>query len=306
MTSEASVLPRLRSGLRRIDEFASLVALPHSVFALPFALASFLLAARAGALVTEHESLLGHSMLGRLLVVIVAIFSARTAALAFNRLVDANIDADNPRTQKREIPAGVISRRSVTFVVVSMSLIFIGCAGLLGTHCLVLAPFVLLLLLGYSFFKRFSSSSHLILGFALAAAPGGAWWVLRPEVETVPLLLMGGVTCWVAGFDMLYSCQDVSFDRAHGLHSLPARFGVEKTFRFSQLSHFLAFILFGLVGYSARLGWLYLIPLSLIGIPLFLQHWLLRRQELAHIQHAFFTANGVMSVAYLAALAFIL
>ncbi len=274
--------------------FSRLVALPHSVFALPFALAALILAFDQGALVPGADSLVTV-----VLLVVLAVVSARTAAMAFNRLVDAAIDAKNPRTANREIPAGKVEPRAAATITIVSAVIFLVASWLLGPHCLVLAPFVLTWLLAYSYAKRVTPLAHVVLGVALALAPGGAWWVLRPEVEVTPLLLMGAVLSWVAGFDILYSCQDVQSDRENGIRSIPAMLGVDWSLRVARGSHFLCWLLFLTVGVTADLGWSYAFGLTLLAIPLVLQHRVLKPWDLSRINHAFFTLNGVVSLGYL-------
>lgn len=233
-----------------------------------------------------------------LLIVIVCIGAARSAAMSFNRLIDADIDKRNPRTEKREIPAGTISKREAATLVGLSSALFFACAYLLGTHCLILSPFVLLVLCGYSYIKRYSSLVHLVLGLALALAPGGAWWVLRPEISFIPIALMLAVLFWVAGFDIIYSCQDVLFDREEGLHSIPALLGVESALTVSQVFHFicwLAFLTFGI--FAGMNGW-YFLGMLVFGALLLYEHRLVSPFDLSRVNQAFFTVNGVIGVFY--------
>lgn len=231
---------------------------------------------------------------------IFAIVCARTAAMAFNRLVDANIDRKNPRTAEREIPRGTVSARQALLLTVGASSLFIFSAALLGFHCLVLSPLVLFVLLGYSFTKRFTPYSHLVLGLALALAPGGAWWVVRPEIHPVPLLLMAGVILWVGGFDILYSCQDTLFDRAHGIFSIPAQFGTERALQISFALHCLASACFIAVGLVAGLSQIYFLGMLVIVAILLYQHRLVNPVDFSRINRTFFTFNGIVSIAYLA------
>lgn len=271
-------------------KLSQLVVLPHSIFALPFALSSLILALR------EPDALsLGFD---KAVAVVVALVSARTAAMAFNRLVDADIDAKNPRTQNRHLPSGSLSAGSVRMLVLLSCAVFIAAAAYLGMHCLLLSPVVLAVLLGYSLTKRFTSMSHAVLGLALALAPGGAWWVLVPRVDAVPLLLMSAVLLWVAGFDILYSCQDKDFDSAHGLHSVPARFGIAGALRISTFLHGAACVLFFAVGWAAELGAAYYIGQLCISSVILAQHRLVSKDDLSRVNRAFFTFNGVVSVAY--------
>ena len=275
------------------ERYSGLVALPHSVFALPFALSSFLLAARTSALTLDG------ALIGKGALIILAVVCARTAAMAFNRYVDWRIDARNPRTAEREIPRGAINPKSALLLVLGSSVAFGICAALLGMHCLVLAPAVLIVLLGYSLTKRFTSAAHLFLGAALGLAPGGAWWVIRPSVELVPLLLMGAVTLWVAGFDILYSCQDTEFDRQEGLHSIPARLGIRNALMLARILHAISFSLFIAVGLAAHLPGVYFAGQLVIGFLLGYQHTLVSEIDLSRINRAFFTTNGVISLGYL-------
>ena len=274
--------------------FSDLVVLPHTVFALPFAVSSFLLARRAN-LLSGIET----PVLGPLVLIVLAVFFARSAAMGFNRLVDAKLDAKNPRTEGREIPSGKLGAGQVLGLVLVSSGLFVFVSGLLGWHCLVLSPLVLGILLGYSLTKRFTEYSHFALGLALACAPGGAWWVLRPEVEFLPLVMMATVVLWVGGFDILYSCQDVEFDRREGLHSIPAKLGVSAALRLARAVHLLAFIGFLSVGLSAGLGGSYFAGVLLIGFMLIAEHMIIKPRDLSRINRAFFTFNGFISLGYL-------
>ncbi len=237
-------------------------------------------------------------LLGPLLLIVLAVFFARSAAMGFNRLVDAKLDAKNSRTEGRELPAGKLKRGQVLGLVLVSSGLFVLMSGLLGRHCLVLSPLVLCILLGYSLTKRFTEYSHFALGLALACAPGGAWWVLRPEVELLPVLMMFTVVLWVGGLDILYSCQDVSFDRREGLHSIPARLGVSKALGLARAVHLLAFLGFCSVGLSAGLGGSYFLGVLLIGFMLIAEHMIIKPRDLSRINRAFFTFNGFISLGY--------
>lgn len=275
------------------QKFSELVVLPHSVFALPFALSAFWLAARG-----EPEQIpLSIDWLTVLLIVL-AVVAARTAAMAFNRLMDADIDAINPRTANRTLPKGQLSRSQVWRLVAGSVAVFLGTTALLGWHCLILSPVVLFVLLGYSVTKRFTSQAHLVLGLALALAPGGAWWVLRPEISATPLVLMFSVIFWVAGFDILYACQDVAFDRAHAIFSIPARVGIERALKISLIFHLLAAVGFFLVGRVNELPSEYYWGVGVLSLILVCQHLLVTANDLSKVNRAFFTFNGVVSVGY--------
>ena len=276
-----------------IKRISDLVALPHSVFALPYALAAAIFA-------SNKASLQGIETGPReILLIICAVVTARTAAMAFNRLIDHEIDLKNPRTETRPLPSGTLSRTQVWSLVIISSGLFITFAGLLGNHCLVLSPLVLFVLLGYSLTKRFTSYCHVVLGLALALAPGGAWWAIYPSIETLPLLLMASVLFWVAGFDILYSCQDEYFDKEYNLFSVPAKFGIKNALRISSGLHTVSFIGFVLVGVLAKLSVIYYIGMGLIAIPFLGQHLLVKPNDLSKVNRAFFTFNGVISIAYL-------
>lgn len=285
--------------MKSLSLFSNFVVLPHTVFALPFALAALLLAYSRGPTANG-----GRSPLVLLTEIVVAVVAARVAAMAFNRIADADIDARNPRTAGRELPTGKISRTSAAAIVTCASATFLLFSSFLGRHCLMLSPFVLALLLCYSYTKRVGSYAHFVLGLALALAPGGAWWVLRPQVELTPLLLMGAVLFWVAGFDILYSCQDVVFDREHEVFSIPAKFGVETALFSAKMYHLIALGAFLLVGWSAGLGGTYIFGTLVLGMFLLGQHWLISAFDLGRINQAFFTANGAVSLFYLGLIAF--
>lgn len=286
---------------RSLAKLANLVALPHSVFALPFALASLAISWRRGA----TASLPSHGSVTAGLVVL-AVVAARTAAMAFNRLADHEIDARNPRTAGRELPSGTLSRSAAWLLTLAAVGVFVGSAAALGRHCLVMSPIVLVVLFGYSLTKRFTSASHLVLGIALGLAPAGAWWVVRPEVAITPVLLSLAVVLWVAGFDIVYSCQDVDFDRAQGLHSLPAALGAHKALAVSRWLHLGSFLLLVLAGLSAALRWPYYFALGLQALPLMYQHRIVSASDLKRVDRAFFTSNGALSLLYLSGVLFAL
>lgn len=278
----------------RLASISNLLVLPHSVFALPFALVGLLLSNREGRLVEGRFPLWAE--LG---LVVVAVIAARSAAMGFNRLIDADLDARNPRTKEREIPAGKVSAGEAKRVVAAASAIFLVSSFLLGAHCAVLAPFVLGVLFYYSYTKRRGAYAHLVLGLALACAPGGAWWVFRPAVELTPVLLMTAVLFWVAGFDILYSSQDVESDRNNGVHSIPSALGIEYSMLIARWFHALCVIAFIGVGLSADLGSWYYAGVLVIALSLTLEHRLVSPFDLSKINHAFFTLNGVVSLVYL-------
>ncbi|MBL8899204.1 MAG: UbiA family prenyltransferase [Planctomycetes bacterium] len=271
-----------------------MIKLSHTVFALPFALCSAWLAAGG----VPAPRVLG-------LVVICAV-AARSAAMGFNRYVDRDIDARNPRTASRALPAGLLSPRFVLGFIACCSAVFLGAAALLGPICLALAPLVLAVLFGYSYAKRFTAAAHLVLGFALALAPLGAWVAVRGEIAgdlTAPLLLGALVMLWVAGFDVIYACQDAGFDRAAGLHAVPARFGVAKALWIARLLHVGAGAVVLVLAVTSGLGWFQLLGSAAFLGLLALQHTLVRASDLSRVDVAFFTLNGWASVIYFGATA---
>lgn len=273
--------------MSRVRDWLSLVRFSHSVFALPFALQGAWLA--AGGIPSART----------LVLVVVCAVAARTAAMAFNRLVDARIDARNPRTARRELPAGTLSPRAVAMLVVLASLVFVGASFALNTLAGLLSAPVLAVLLGYSYFKRFSSAAHFVLGLALAIAPLGAWIAVRGDFEgdLAPVLwLSAGVLTWVAGFDLIYACQDAEFDRASGLHSIPAKLGVRSALWLSIALHVAALVAFAFVGTSAQLSWPYWCAFAIAAVLLAWQHAIVSPRDLSRVDVAFFTLNGWVGV----------
>ncbi len=281
---------RMARGPHEVILWGRLVKFSHSIFAMPFALSMW-----------AYVSVARPVPMSSLLAIIIALVAARTAAMSFNRLVDRDIDALNPRTQSREIPSGQVSVRSAWLLFSAAVTVFLAAAGILGMHCLLLAPLVLAVLCGYSWAKRFTASSHLILGVALAMAPGGVWYALTGRFAILPVWMMLGVVFWVAGFDILYSCQDVDFDRKQKLFSLPVWLGEGQAFLVARIFHVLAVGFLGLFGLAGGLGAIYWIGLSLFGLLLASQHRLVGPGNLEKIDAAFFTRNGAASVLFFAA-----
>jgi 4-hydroxybenzoate polyprenyltransferase len=267
-----------------------MVKFSHTLFALPFALAAAALAAR------------GHGLSPwRLLGVVVAMAGARTAAMGFNRIADRQFDARNPRTAKREIPAGAISVRAAWTLTLVSAAVFVGAAAALGPLCLALSPVALVLLFGYSYTKRFTSLCHLFLGLAIASGPAGAWIAVRGDFGWAPGLLMIAVGAWIAGFDVLYALADRDFDRATGLHSIPARFGIGGSLVISALLHLVTVGALIALGPVAGLGVPYGLGVALVTALLGYEHAIVRPSDLSRLDMAFFNLNGYVSVAFLAA-----
>jgi 4-hydroxybenzoate polyprenyltransferase len=272
----------------------SLVRFSHSIFALPFALAGAWLAAD------------GPPPLRVLLLVVLCAVAARTSAMAFNRLADRRIDARNPRTAGREIPAGTLSPAAVALAVVLSSALFIVGAAALNPLAGWLSLPVLAVLLCYSLFKRFHWSGHGILGLALALAPLGAWVAVRGsfDAEALPVILLAiAVWTWVAGFDLIYACQDADYDRDAGLHSFPARFGLVAALRLSSTLHVFTVAALFATAHLAGLGWIFRTSIVLAALLLIWEHRLVRPDDLSRIDAAFFTLNGWVSVALFLGLA---
>lgn len=273
---------------KRIRTYVSFVRLSHTVFALPFALTGALLAAQTTPLTWSRTAW-----------IIAAMVTARTAAMGFNRLVDARYDAMNPRTAGRELPRGAMSRREAVMLVVVSSVAFIGVASRLGSLCLALSPVALAIVFWYSLAKRVTTYTQLYLGLALAVAPVGGWLAAGGRGGWAPWLLALGTAMWVAGFDILYACEDVEFDRRQGLHSIPARFGVSRSLWISRGFHLMAVVSLGVVALVMPLGPLYLLGVAAVGVLLVYEQSLVRPDDLSRVKQAF-DLNGYVGLLYLA------
>jgi 4-hydroxybenzoate polyprenyltransferase len=271
-----------------LRRWAAMVKFGHSVFALPFALSGAVLAA------ARH----GISA-GQVAWIVVAMFGARNAAMGFNRLIDHRIDADNPRTADRELPAGRLSRSSVWIVTWLLAALFVFASFRLGRLCGWLSPFALALVFGYSWTKRFTWLSHVFLGLALAVAPVGGWVAVAGSFSALAWLLGAAVLLWVAGFDVIYACQDVEFDRGAGLFSLPARFGPARALAVARALHAAAWGVLVAIGWLGELHPLYWIGVVVIGVLLAHQHRLVGPDDLSRVGLAFFNLNAVIAVLYL-------
>ncbi len=279
-----SLLARSRT---EVGHYASLVRFSHSIFALPFALQGAWLA--AGGIPNPRT----------LAWILLAAVAARTAAMSFNRLVDRDIDGRNPRTKSRELPSGALSQSSVVALVLVSSALFIAVAFWINPLCGKLSPAVLAVLLFYSWTKRFTWLCHAVLGLSLGLAPLGAWLAVRGTIDAqaqIPLLLALAVLTWVAGFDLIYACQDAEFDRGEGLHSIPARFGVARALWVARVAHVLTVISLSLVLWRAELGWIYGAAIALAALVLVFEHSIVRADDLSRVNMAFFTLNGWIGV----------
>ena len=258
----------------------------HSVFALPFALCGAMLA--AGGLPTLHQ----------VVWIIVAMVAARSAAMAFNRLADALIDAANPRTSARALPTGQLTPAFVATFVVLSSVVFIAAAAELNRLALWLSPVALAVLLLYSYTKRFTRWSHLVLGFALGIAPSAAWIAVRGSLDPRILLLTAAVTFWVAGFDVLYACQDFDFDRSSGLQSIPRYLGISRALWVARAFHVIMLLWLAAVLVTFGMGKLAIAGVAVVAVLLAYEHSLVSAGDLRKLNAAFFTMNGVISVVF--------
>lgn len=270
--------------LKPLATTLEMIKFQHTIFALPFAFLGAITAAD------------GVPSLRTIFWIIVAMVGARSAAMAFNRLVDAEIDAQNPRTKMRAIPAGLLSRNFVLlFTIVSIAM-FLVAAWQLNQLALFLAPLALIVILGYSYTKRFTSMAHLVLGLALAIAPIGAAIAVEGMWNWRIVPLAAAVLFWTAGFDILYSLQDVEFDRGAGLHSIPSRVGVANALVISRLLHLITIAALLYFGYVNAFGFFYFLGVGFATMLLLWQHSLVKANDLSRIDAAFFTANGMLSV----------
>ena len=291
--------------IRTFLTWCDFIKISHTVFALPFALASMVVAARAN-----------HGWPGwrTFLLILAAMFGARTCAMAFNRIVDRQFDALNPRTSSRHLPAGAVSLPAAWTLCTMGAAILVASAYLLNGLCLALSPVALVVVCFYSLTKRFTDFTHVFLGIALALAPIGAWIAVKGSFTLVPivdgqflikesalspLIMAAAVVFWLVGFDIIYAIQDYDFDRKRGLHSLVVRWGVQNALNASLLSHLLMFLLLGVFGLISRFHVAYLAGLVVILICLAVEHWLARKRSLKWINTAFFRLNALISAIFL-------
>lgn len=256
----------------------------HTVFALPFALAATFVASW------------GWPRAWTLLWILVAMVGARTTAMAFNRIADLPYDRANPRTRDRALVTGSLRTRQLWVVLVSSAAVYFLAAALLNRLTLLLSPFALAALLGYSYTKRFTVWTHWILGFCLGLAPVGAWIAVRGRIDLPPVILCLAVTAWTAGFDIIYACQDIEFDRTHKLFSIPARWGVRYALVISTANHFVTCWLLALFGQFAQLGWLYYAGIVLLIPVIWWEHHVVKPNDLSRAEIASFFANGIFSI----------
>ena len=273
--------------LERLRTYASFVRFSHSVFALPFALTGALLATTSTTIT-----------LARVGWIVAAMVSARTAAMGFNRLVDARFDALNPRTKTRELPRGTMSRAEALVLVVASSLMFVAVCSQLGRLCLALSPVALAIVFWYSLAKRYTAYTQLFLGLGMAVAPVGGWLAVGGRGGWEPWLLGLAIGTWVAGFDILYACQDLDVDRLHGLHSIPVRFGVATSLLMSRALHVVTVVALAALAVVLPLGLLYLAGVGGVAALLAYEQSLVRADDLSRVKEAF-DLNGYVGIFYL-------
>jgi 4-hydroxybenzoate polyprenyltransferase len=270
--------------LKNLKITLEMIKIEHTLFALPFAVLGAVLAAK------------GIPSLEKLFWISMCMVGARSAAMAFNRLVDKKFDAANPRTKMRAIPAGLLSTRYVLIFTIISSALFLFSSAQLNQLTLILSPIALGSVLFYSYTKRFTSFSHLVLGWCLSIAPTGAWIAITGEFHIIPVLLSAIVMLWTAGFDIVYACQDYEFDKEVKLHSIPQRLGIEKALWVARFFHLVMFILLVAFFFTANLKWLGAIGVILSAILLIRQHSLVSAKDLSRLDAAFFTTNAMLSI----------
>ena len=272
-----------------VSRYLSLVKFSHTIFALPFAVIGFLIA------IYTTDAPFNWTTLG--LVILCMVF-ARSAAMAFNRYVDRDIDKENPRTSIREIPAGIIKSSSALAFVIVSSVLFVTSCYFINTICFYLSPIALVVILGYSYSKRFTFLSHVILGVGLALAPIGAYLAVTGVFAWTPLLISFAVLFWVSGFDIIYALQDIEFDKSHDLRSFPVKLGQRGALLLSSIFHILTAIFIFAAGYYGGFGIWYWIGCAIFSALLIYQHTLVKVDDLSKINMAFFTTNGIGSVVF--------
>ena len=272
-----------------MNKYFSLVLFAHTVFAMPFAIIGFFLAITT----TTYEF-----DWFRLFLMLLCMVFARNAAMAFNRYLDRNIDAQNPRTAIRDIPSGRISSKQALLFTIVNSILFILTTFLINKLCFYLSPVALTVVLGYSYTKRFTPLCHLILGLGLALAPIGAYLVVTGEFAMLPIYFSLAVLCWVSGFDIIYALQDEEFDRQNNLNSIPAWLGKKNALRVSSFLHLLTVVFVTLPYFNTDLSWFYLAGVLFFILLLIYQHKLVKPDDLSKVDRAFFTTNGIASVVF--------
>jgi 4-hydroxybenzoate polyprenyltransferase len=279
--------------LKQAATYFSLVKFSHTIFAMPFALIGFFLGSKAAA-----AQLTTRPLPYLFLLVLACMVFARSAAMAFNRYLDRAFDALNPRTAIREIPAGIVKPKQALWFTICMALLFIICTWCINPLCFALSPLALLVILGYSYTKRFTPLCHLVLGIGLSLAPIGAYLAVTGQFAWLPLLFSAAVICWVSGFDIIYALQDVDFDQSQHLYSIPAWLGKQQALNVSRLLHVVSVIFIIAAGYVGDFGWLYVVGAAFYGGLLVYQQLVVSPQDLSRVNLAFMTLNGIASVVF--------
>lgn len=275
--------------MKKFKHYLSLVKISHTIFAMPFALLAFVAAYKFNQ----------QGFRGLLLIqIVLCMFTARNAAMSFNRWADRHFDAANPRTKKREIPAGLLTTRNVLIFCISQCLVFMLCAAWINPLCFYLSPIALLIILGYSLAKRFTFLCHFILGLGLAIAPAGAYIAVTGKLDWLPICLSLMVLTWVGGFDILYALSDEEFDRSSNLHSIPAKVGRVNAMHISQLAHALSAGLCIYIGIVFPFNRIYYIGAAVFIAMLIRQHSLIKPHDISRMNEAFGISNGVASIIY--------
>ncbi|WP_018616693.1 UbiA-like polyprenyltransferase [Segetibacter koreensis] len=298
--------------MQRVKNYLSLVKFSHTIFAMPFAMIGFFLGvfrnslffqtaninktAGGGSRFAEFSGL--QEALLKFILVVFCMVTARSAAMAFNRYLDKNFDAKNPRTAIREIPAGIILANHALIFVIFNCVAFIVCTYFINTTCFLLSPVALFVILFYSYTKRFTALCHLVLGLGLSLAPIGAYLAVTGKFNVLPVLFSFAVLFWVSGFDIIYALQDVDFDISQNLYSIPSVLGKQKALRVSELLHFFSASLVIAAGEIAGFGWLYWMGVTVFAGMLIYQHSIVKPDDLRRVNLAFMTANGIASVVF--------
>lgn len=293
--------------MTRVKNYLSLVKFAHTIFAMPFAMIGFFLGifnVRRWSLNSTIEwgndvtNYTFQEKIVKLVLVVLCMVTARSAAMAFNRYLDKNFDAKNPRTAIREIPAGIISANDALIFVIFNCAAFVICTYFINTICFFLSPVALFIILFYSYTKRFTALCHLVLGLGLSLAPIGAYLAVTGNFNILPVLFSFAVLFWVSGFDIIYALQDVDFDLSQNLYSIPSVLGKQRALRVSELLHFFSALFVITAGWIAGLGWLFWTGTAVFSAMLIYQHSIVKPDDLRRVNLAFMTANGIASVVF--------
>lgn len=290
--------------MRSVKNYLSLVKFSHTIFAMPFAMIGFFLGIfslqkwNLNSTAAWGSSISNFIYLQKFILVVFCMITARSAAMAFNRYLDKNFDAKNPRTAIREIPAGIISANHALIFVIVNCVAFIICTYFINTTCFFLSPVALFVILFYSYTKRFTSLCHLVLGLGLSLAPIGAYLAITGRFNILPVLFSFAVLFWVSGFDIIYALQDIDFDLSENLFSIPSAMGKKKALHISEILHFLSASFVIAAGWIAAPGWLYWIGVGVFSGMLIYQHSIVKPDDLRRVNLAFMTANGIASVVF--------